>query len=114
MSYQSIKPIRDYILVTEMNFGERQLSSGLYLLSDDKKSQGIRPRWGKVFAIGPEQEDVKVGEWVLIEHGRWTRGVEVTIQEEKLVLRRIDNNAIMLVSDQQPSADDLLSEATVV
>lgn len=114
MKYESIKPIRDHVLVTEMNFGERKLSSGLVLLSDDKKSQGIRPRWAKVFAVGPEQKTVKEGDWILVEHGRWTRGIEIQIKEEKVTLRRVDYNAIMLVSDEMPKSDDLISEAMIV
>ena len=114
MNIKSIKPIKDYVLVSEMNFGERTLSSGLVLLSDDKKSTGIRPRWAQVYAIGEEQKDVKVGQWVLIEHGRWTRGVNVEVDSQKLTLRRVDNNAIMLVADEKPNSDDMLANERVV
>lgn len=110
---QKLKPIKDYILVSSMNFGERKLSSGVVLLSDDKKSSGIRPRWAKVYAIGPEQKDVVPGQWVLVEHGRWTRGVKFEYELDQFVtIRRIDAKAIMLVADDQPSTDDLMSEFT--
>lgn len=114
MNIKSIRPIKDYVLVSDMNFGERQLSSGIVLMGDDKKSSGIRPRWAQVYAIGEEQKDVQVGQWVLIEHGRWTRGVKVEIDDQKLVLRRVDNNAIMLVTDEKPNSDDMLANETVV
>lgn len=96
-------PIRDNVLITDMEFGERQSKGGLVLLNDDGKSEGIRHRWGRVWAIGPEQEDVKVGDWILVEHGRWTRGV--TLEQEDgtdLIIRRVDLNGILMVSDDKP------------
>jgi hypothetical protein len=94
-----------------MNFGERQLSSGIVLLSDDGKSDGIRPRWAKVYAIGPEQQDVVPEQWVLVEHGRWTRGIKVEIDGQEFIIRRVDADAIMAVSDETPNSDDILSSA---
>lgn len=98
-----ITPIRDHILVINMDFGESVSSGGIVMLSDDGKSEGIRHRWGEVWAVGPEQTDVKVGDWVLVEHGRWTRGVTVEDQEgNEIVMRRIDLNGILMVSDEKP------------
>jgi hypothetical protein len=52
--------------------------------------QGIVPRWARVYSVGPEQEDIKVGQYVLVSHGRWTRGIEVTDPEteETTTIRR--------------------------
>ena len=108
---KKLKPLKDHVLVSSMNFGERTLSSGLVLLGDDKKNSGIRPRWGKVYAIGPEQKDVVPGQWILVEHGRWTRGVKFEVETDKFItVRRIDSKAILLVTDEEPSADDVISE----
>lgn len=104
-------PLRDHVLATDMNFGQRQLSSGVILLGDDGKSDGIRPRWCRVYAIGPEQKDVVPGQWILVEHGRWTRGIEVEIDDAQFTVRRIDATAIMMVSDEEPNADDTISTA---
>jgi len=104
-------PLKDYILVTDMSFDQRTLSSGIIMLGDDKKTDGIRPRWAKVYAVGPEQTDVVVGQYVLVEHGRWTRGSSIEVDGEQLTIRRIDGNAIMLVSDEAPPADDNISTA---
>ena len=65
-----IIPIRDNILVTDMNFDARISAGGIVLPSDDGKSEGVRHRWGRVWAIGPQQTDVKVGEWILLEQDR--------------------------------------------
>jgi hypothetical protein len=111
---KGITPIKNHVIVAEMNFGERQLSSGIVLLSDDGKSDGIRPRWAKVYAIGPDQTDVSPDQWILVEHGRWTRGIKVEIAGSEFVIRRVDADAIMAVSDDQPNSDDILSSALVV
>jgi co-chaperonin GroES (HSP10) len=96
-------PIRDHIIVSDMNFEERTLASGIVIPGDDGKTEGIRHRWCKVWAIGNEQKDVKVGEWLLVEHGRWTRGFTLEDEEgNEIVLRRIENKAILMVSDEKP------------
>ncbi|RLA20433.1 MAG: hypothetical protein DRQ62_10540 [Gammaproteobacteria bacterium] len=92
-----IRALSDHVLVTGMNFRERISRGGLVLLSDDKKSEGIRPRWGKVIAIGPDQHDITVGQFIMVAHGRWTRGVEINGE----AVRRVDNNDILLVSDKE-------------
>lgn len=106
----NIRAIKDQILVTDMNFDNRVTSAGIILRSDDGKQEGIRPRWAKVYAIGPLQKDVNVGQYVLIEHGRWTRGNKVLINGEQITIRKIDNNALMLVSDDAP-IDDYINTA---
>lgn len=107
----SLTPLHDHVIVTDMNFEGRQLSSGIVLLGDDGKTDGIRPRWARVYAVGPEQQDVKVGQWVLIEHGRWTRGMEVEIDGDELTLRRVDPACIIFSSDEEPDVDDIISTA---
>jgi hypothetical protein len=108
----SIKALNDHVLVADMNFKERQLSSGIYLLNDDSRTAGIRPRWAKVYATGPEQQDIQIGQWILVSHGRWTRGVTIEDTSGEVTIRRIDPNDILLVSDSEPS-DDSLSSAVL-
>lgn len=96
-------PIRDNILITDMEFGEEKTKGGIVIQSLDGKSEGIKHRWGRVWAIGPEQKDVKVGEWILLEHGRWTRGVTVVENSgNEIVIRRADLKAILAVADEKP------------
>ena len=102
-------PIRDNILITDMEFGEEKTKSGIVLPSQDGKSEGIKARWGRVWAVGPDQKDVSVDEQILLEHGRWTRGAKVEIDNEEMTIRRVDPEAIMLVSDDEPSFDDNIS-----
>ena len=106
-----IRPLKNNIIVTDMSFESRQLASGIVLLGDDGKTDGIRPRWARVYAIGPEQQDVSVGQWVLVEHGRWSRGVKIVENGEEITIRRADPEAIIFVSDQKPEHIDTISTA---
>lgn len=100
-----VRPIREHILVSDMNFGEQVSKSGIVIRSDDGKSEGVKPRWCRVRAIGPEQTEVKIGDWLLMEHGRWTRGLDVIDDDtgEAVTLRRVDYNGILGVSDEKPN-----------
>jgi hypothetical protein len=108
---KSLSVIKDHILVTEMAFKERKLSSGILLLNDDGKTSGIRPRWAKVYAVGPEQKEIVTGQWIFVEHGRWSRGIEVEVDGESLTLRRVDPKSIIFVSDEEPNEDDTISDS---
>ncbi len=117
MSFQprlvkKLRALHDHVIVEDMNFSGRTLTSGIILPSDNGKSSGIRPRWGRVYAIGPEQKDVKVGQWICVAHGRWTRGVEIQDDHGVRTIRRIDPQDILLISDEQPD-DDTMSDAVV-
>ena len=99
-----LRPIQAHILVRDMNFGEQKTTGGIILKSDDGKSEGVKPRWARVFAVGPEQTEVKVGEWIYVEHGRWTRGLEVEEDDgTKFTIWRVDPNGIMMSADEKPS-----------
>jgi co-chaperonin GroES (HSP10) len=97
-----ITPLKKRVLVSDMHFGETKTKGGIILTDDDGSEGGIHPRWGKVYAIGDQQEDVKVGEWVMVSHGRWSRGFKVKKEGVELEVRMIDENDILLVSDEEP------------
>jgi co-chaperonin GroES (HSP10) len=104
---KSIRAKHDEIIVTDMDFAERRLASGIVLLSDNGKSEGIRPRWGRIVAIGPKQTQFKVGQWILVAHGRWTRGAEIELDGEEMVIHRVDINEILLYSDNRPTDETM-------
>lgn len=110
ISRDQFRPLRDWVIVSDMTFNERSLSSGIVLLNDNGKGTGIRPRWGQVYAIGPDQQDVAVGDWVCVAHGRWTRGLDLEDETGTKTVRRIDPDDILLVSHTQPG-DDTMSDA---
>jgi len=113
LEIKTLRALKDHVLVSDMNFSGRKLSSGLILLNDDGRGAGIRPRWAQIYATGPEQMDVRVGQWVLVDHGRWTRGVKITDGTGDHVIRRVDANDLLLVSDAEPT-DDTQSSAVQI
>jgi co-chaperonin GroES (HSP10) len=99
----NLRPLRDTVFVTDMRFDGERTQGGIILQNDDGKSHGIRPRWGRVWAIGSEQNQVHIGEWILVEHGRWTRTVTVeTDTGDTIEVRMVDNDAIMMTADELP------------
>ena len=103
--FKKIRALHDDILVIDMNFEAGMTGGGIFLLGDDGKQRGLRPRWALVYAVGPEQKIVQQGQWILVEHGRWTRGIPFTDPDgEKQVLRKVDPECLLLVSDDDPRA----------
>ena len=106
--YRKITPTKDNILVADMDFGERVSKGGILMIDDDKKAHGIRPRWCRVIAVGYKQEDVKPGEWLLVAHGRWTRGLDMTDEQgETVTVRLVDPKEILMASDEMPTDDTI-------
>jgi len=97
-----ITPLKKRVLVSDMHFGERTTKGGIIMMDDDGSADGIHPRWAKVYAIGKDQKDVTVGQWVMISHGRWSRAFKVAKDGVELEVRMIDENDILLVSDDEP------------
>jgi co-chaperonin GroES (HSP10) len=102
-----ITPLKKRVLVSDMHFGETKTAGGIILTDDDGTESGIHPRWAKVYAVGKEQEDVEVGQWLLIAHGRWSRALKVKKNSIELEVRMIDENDILLVSDDEPEQNRL-------
>ena len=100
----NVRAVGNRVLVTDMYFGEQTTAGGIIIANDDGKTRGIYPRWGKVYAKGPEnKDDYTVGDWILIEHGRWTRAMKVKSNEgEEIELRMVEAESILAVSDERP------------
>lgn len=110
-----LHPLGDSVIVSDMAFDERLSRGGIVLLNDNGTGRGIRPRWGKIYAVGPEQNNPELvpGRWILVEHGRWTRGIDVEDEHGKTTLRRVDPKDIMIAADELPN-DETFSDAVHV
>lgn len=100
-----VRPIRNKILVSEIEKGERKTAGGLILVDDDKKSEGVRPRWGKIYAVSAEIKDPEVvpGKWILMPHGRWTRAMYIEEDGEQLALWGIEYpESVLAIADECP------------
>ena len=101
----SLRAIGNRVLVTDMYFGEQTTQSGLIISSDDGQERGIYPRWAKVLHKGPENKDTyEIGHWILVEHGRWTRGMKVDVENEELEIRMVESESILAYANEKPDS----------
>jgi co-chaperonin GroES (HSP10) len=108
ISQEQIKALHDNVLVADMEFDTRITQGGIIIPNDNGTSLGIRPRWGRIYAVGPKQTDVEVGQWIMVAHGRWTRGIDINdgTSDHKRTIRKIDPKDILLVSDDPERPED--------
>ena len=99
-----VRALSKDILVVDMDMGDMTTSSGIVIQSDNGKAHGVKPRWAKVYKVGSEIDiDVKVGQWVLIEHGRWTRKINIDDGEGVKDFQKVEIKSIMAVADERPN-----------
>jgi len=97
----NIRPLKKNIFAV-LEMGERRIGS-IILRDDNGKDHGIRPRWAKVWKVSEDIDYVKTGQWILVEHGRWTLAISVKKDDgSEFKFNKIDPNGIMCVSDEQP------------
>lgn len=101
---KSITPTKGTVLVTNIEQGNKMTRGGIIILDDDGKERGIRERWAQVWAKHADIDEVKVGQWVLLKHGRWTRGIDVSDGGDGVItIRKVDwPDAVLLVSEECP------------
>ena len=101
---EDIKAVGNRVIVSDMEFGEQVTKGGIIIRSDDGTTRGIYPRWGRVFRKGPKNNDpYEQGEWILVEHGRWSRGLKIDLGGEEMTLRMVEAESILAYSDERPS-----------
>ena len=99
-----LRLIKKNLLGCELEFGE-QKRKGLIYKDDDMTENGIRPRWCKIYAVSKQLEeelDVKAGQYILVEHARWTRGFRLDEGNGPVLVRLIDHKEIIMVTDEKP------------
>lgn len=98
-----LRPLHNKILCSEIQKGQQTLASGIIIPDDDGRESGIRPRWMKVYAVGPEVSDqITEGMWILLEHGRWSHGHIIRDGDSEFTLWQAEEESILLTSDEEP------------
>jgi co-chaperonin GroES (HSP10) len=99
-----VRPLSKDLLVINMDMGEQTTKGGIVVLSDDGKAHGVKPRWAQVYKVGNSCEiDVKEGQWVLIEHGRWTRKIKIDDGDGEKEFQKVEVKSVIAVVDQRPN-----------
>ena len=109
-----VRPIKDNVLAYNMNFGERTTKGGIIISSDDGKERGIRSRWCQVYAKGDNnKDDYEVGDWILVSHGRWTRGLKLETEADgEIEIRKAELESILAYSKEKPNGIHIGAEFT--
>lgn len=94
----NFRPINDNVFVTELDSGPHKTAGGILLPDDNMTDRGIRCRWGQVWCVGPDVTDITPGDWVLIEHGRWTTAIELELPSGVVRMWRVDWPAAVLIA----------------
>ena len=74
----------------------------IQIVTPQMNDQGIRGRWGLVYAVGNKVVDFKAGDYVLIEPGKWTLGVDFEGQK----LWKSDDSVVLGVSNDESETYD--------
>jgi co-chaperonin GroES (HSP10) len=100
-----LNPLRDNVMakMIEPVGALRKTHGGVLMTEHQQSEEFVRARWFVVTHVGPEQNDVTEGQYVLVSHGRWSRGIDFDnthLEADKLFL--IDNDELLMVSDIDP------------
>ena len=96
-----LKALKNKVLVSDLERGDR-IVRGIIIPNDNGRTEGIRARWAKVYSVGSSISDISVGQWILIEHARWTRSVTIKNEDDtNLELWQVEYPAsVLAVSDE--------------
>ncbi len=99
----TFRPLKDNVFVSDLESGPTVTAGGIIRPDDNMSERGIRPRWGRVFAIGPDVEGISVGEWVYIEHARWTNAIDLELSSGKTRVWKVEwPKSVLLASPEDP------------
>ncbi len=99
VNFTSLVPMPNTVLVHNIEQGEKRTKNGIIILDDNGKERGIRERWAQVWNKHDDITEVEVGDWILIKHGRWTRGIDVNDGSGNIVtIRKVDWPDAVLVT----------------
>jgi len=97
-------PLKKNVFVTDLDSGPHQTAGGILLPDDNMTNRGVHPRWARVWCVGPEITEVAPGDWVYIEHARWTTAIQFDLPDGVVRAWRIDwPDAVMLAASSDPS-----------
>lgn len=95
-----VKALPNKILGEMMNPpGLFRKKGALFIKDKDGDTSGISPRWFRVVSVGNGIDWLVEGQYVYVDHGRWSQGLKVN---DELKVHLLDNKDCMMVSDDLP------------
>ena len=108
--YPRLNLHKDWIVIDIEERGMSISTGGIFLMDDDMKDSGIKPRWAKVISVSPEVNDqynIRSGDMVLMEHLGWTKSIGRD-QDANGTIRTLHATKIEKVIIHDPSRNDAL------
>jgi hypothetical protein len=97
------RPLKNHVFVTDLDRGPHLTAGGIFLPDDNFTEQGVHPRWGRVCYVGPEVDDLRPGEWIYVEHARWTNEIELALPTGVIRMWRVEYpESVLLAADSDP------------
>lgn len=108
-----VRAMRDKILaeMVDKPGEEKTTAGGIIITEKDGTENAVRPRWFKVYSVGNEIDWITKGKYVLVDHGRWSNGIQVN---DDLRLYLLDNKDCLLESETNPLKDGKLQVTSKV
>lgn len=100
-----VKAMRNKILAEMIDNPGEEITTpgGIILMSKDGTESAVRPRWFKIYSVGDDIDWIAKGKYVLVDHGRWSNGMQV---DTDLKLYLLDNKDCLMESDEDPMEDN--------
>ena len=100
----NLKPLPGRLYCKALETGLRTSAGGIVLTDDNNATAGaggVRPRWFEVINVNIDTnpDDIKIGDYVLVEHGRWSRRFSGTDIDHYSI---VEEKAVLLVSEDAP------------
>ncbi len=101
---KTVRALKEKILAEMIDRpGELKRTKGGIIIADkDADPSGIKPRWFKVYDVGEGIDWLTKDQYVYVDHGRWSNGMQV---DEDLRLYLLDNKDCLVVTDDNPMKD---------
>ena len=103
-----IECLDDTLYVEKIEYGEKTLKNGFIIPTETMDHYGnfVRPRWAKVLYKADNIKNINVGDWVLIQHGNWSTGINCKIKNEDKTIWYISpksyKEGVLAISHKMP------------
>lgn len=99
---KTVKATAGKILATMIDsYGDLKRSAGGIILKDDDATEtSIRARWFQIYSVGDDIDWIKEGDYVMVDHGRWSNGLKIN---DDLKLHLLDNKDCLAMTDSDPT-----------
>jgi hypothetical protein len=101
---------KDTLYIEMLAVGENITKAGIVIPTEKMDAFGhfVKPRWAKVIFKADNLTDFEVGDWVLIQHGKWSSSIKALINGvEKTIWyvsdKSVKEQSIIAVSKKMPT-----------